>query len=1102
MIGVRMICVVAVLLAGSQAIGADAATAGATVPGATMPATTQAVVAGSYLPAPPQQGAEWKAPVGKKIEELGKFVGATEVLFGQGMADPRGCEYREIEVHIGSVWSGDAGTATTHGWVIPAVGVQAPAGKASPGGYAVCWNGLVYAVEKVGDKADVKADMEAVVKADEAMRAAYAKDNGDGTFYRFRHAWPEDHAVSHKSLLPDKACLLLRLGEVELAGSVWNAWRAGMKENTNDDATHLKDPYLMLASDWVWAEFDRAVTAHMRADDGLALTSARNCVRAAAEVEKTAKARGFGGTNGGGPERPPLDFTAPAEQIITDSERRLSRPRVNPVNAAGIKDPKARAEALIAQLDEVAARQDGQPGGVSLGMDLIVEQLIACGEPAVEPLLNCFETDTRLTRSVHFWRDFSTHRSLLGVHEAAYVALEGILEQSFFGAASTGDDLSARGMEGRRKTAAAIRAYWEKVKGVPKEERWFKTLADDGASAGEWVQAASNIVQPSDVQVTPGSMFGGSWTTIPSRKPGEIPPLRGEPLRTRKNPSVADLLLKRAQQLAGGEERNADEAAPALMLALADWDGKGSLKELAAFTRKLEAAAGFGQENPGAEPKVGPFLKADDRKVYRLLELYNRRAALGDPAVLGEYAAFVRHVEPGSFGSDAKRLLKMMWRHPDDAAVAAAAERIFGDPGSPWRAAGAEGGTTFFATYETWTSPLLGVPAFQKQMLAMLDDTQERSEIKLTSSGYFNLSVTRGWSGGYAGIYVPEELHADVGATFKFRMCDLVACELARLEGFPRCEFYWPADRRNAAVAACKAFLKQYGAHWKYDATLSRDSWGDDRARLHFAKLNGPATRAQVAQGEAIFSLEGEAGEVKAVALSEYPLRARWAANKRYPYDEVSWGGEGQIKTRRYVQDGWVWQAEEITRDGKTLRYYGFSGRFELARVPAEELELPAAENSNWVELSGGLDMRLTPPGQDRGADTVTVTALNPGSPLRMRVELRNRKAVPQDVTAEWVRKDGGLKLRAGVTVHVAEYTGHAQFPEPYDLKQWHELKAKEVATLSGSDERKARGAGESWEAFTVDLHDLFTIRALFIRLWRDREKWGMFSSMTRRSLK
>src|SRR5205823_4624514 len=102
----------------------------------------------------------------------------------------------------------------------------------------------------------------------------------------------------------------------------------------------------------------------------------------------------------------------------------------------------------------------GQPGGLSLGGDPIIQALIREGEPAVEPLLLCLQRDTRLTRSVHFGRDFSMWRSLIGVHEAAYVAAASILQESFFEVESTADDVSSRGMEGRKKLAVAMRVYW------------------------------------------------------------------------------------------------------------------------------------------------------------------------------------------------------------------------------------------------------------------------------------------------------------------------------------------------------------------------------------------------------------------------------------------------------------------------------------------------------------------------------------------------------------------------------------------------------------------------------------------------------------------
>lgn len=88
---------------------------------------------GDSLPDPPQQRLGWEPPRAPLLEKL---LTATAKLFEQGLADPRGCEYREVEI----VASGNIGAWTgrikTHAWVLPA----AP----QPGGrrFAVAWNGL------------------------------------------------------------------------------------------------------------------------------------------------------------------------------------------------------------------------------------------------------------------------------------------------------------------------------------------------------------------------------------------------------------------------------------------------------------------------------------------------------------------------------------------------------------------------------------------------------------------------------------------------------------------------------------------------------------------------------------------------------------------------------------------------------------------------------------------------------------------------------------------------------------------------------------------------------------------------------------------------
>jgi hypothetical protein len=60
------------------------------------------------FPKPPQQRSQWSAP-----GETNELVSATTTLFNQGLADPRGCDYREVELETGDIWSGSAHTQNT-----------------------------------------------------------------------------------------------------------------------------------------------------------------------------------------------------------------------------------------------------------------------------------------------------------------------------------------------------------------------------------------------------------------------------------------------------------------------------------------------------------------------------------------------------------------------------------------------------------------------------------------------------------------------------------------------------------------------------------------------------------------------------------------------------------------------------------------------------------------------------------------------------------------------------------------------------------------------------------------------------------------------------
>jgi hypothetical protein len=70
------------------------------------------------LPEPPRQHAAWRADTTVPAN----LLSAVETLFEQGFPDPRGCEYREIEVEVSGVWSSKSALVKTRGWVLPSTG--------------------------------------------------------------------------------------------------------------------------------------------------------------------------------------------------------------------------------------------------------------------------------------------------------------------------------------------------------------------------------------------------------------------------------------------------------------------------------------------------------------------------------------------------------------------------------------------------------------------------------------------------------------------------------------------------------------------------------------------------------------------------------------------------------------------------------------------------------------------------------------------------------------------------------------------------------------------------------------------------------------------
>jgi hypothetical protein len=152
---------------------------------------------------------------------------------------------------------------------------------------------------------------------------------------------------------------------------------------------------------------------------------------------------------------------------LVDHERRAKETKREPISKSG-GDPSARIAALIRDFDQIDEKQMSSPGMANPGRSSLVQELIAEGDPAVEPLLTALETDMRLTRSVTYGRGMSIERFVHPVYEAEVAALVGILKAAEFRDARY--ELRQKGLEGRKELARAMRAFWIKNRTISRTE--------------------------------------------------------------------------------------------------------------------------------------------------------------------------------------------------------------------------------------------------------------------------------------------------------------------------------------------------------------------------------------------------------------------------------------------------------------------------------------------------------------------------------------------------------------------------------------------------------------------------------------------------------
>ncbi len=438
-----------------------------------------ALVASGFA-VPPAQHDRWSAPATLPAD-LGAAV---TTLFDQGVADPRGLPYRDVELTVASEYGGDQ-KVTTHAWVFHSDTL------------AISWDGLVYPVARVGTERRVRDDVAMIVKlAQHDKRPPTEAGSVDVT---------KSNAIA--------VALLARLGDADSALAVWHALQL---EPDDPDAGRVEaeDPYRTIARQWIYRLYDRAIAASGRDDRVIAKASLGALEVAIPAVAAEMKRRTLPPAPPSAPiaqrdgsylitlplrRTPDLEGLDDLPRLIAEERRRAAARPALDFTALAALPADQRLALLVDHLDEVRLFEQGWSHFTD---GSFVPELEKIGEPAIDKLLEVLESDTRLSRGGALGG--GNHEEPLGVEVAAHAALESILSHDFF--ADEG---------GREQLAATIRTYWNAQRSLSLPERWYQTLADDHAAPHEHVMAALYIAE------------------------------RGAPLRSHAAPTVSDLLAHR-----------------------------------------------------------------------------------------------------------------------------------------------------------------------------------------------------------------------------------------------------------------------------------------------------------------------------------------------------------------------------------------------------------------------------------------------------------------------------------------------------------------------------------------------------------------------------
>ncbi len=554
--------------------------------------------------------------------------------------------------------------------------------------------------------------------------------------------------------------LLLVLGQADLAEKAYRFWTDRLSASLTDDMF-------------------RELEACNRFPAAQALTEARDrdglaSVERAIEVDQIWEANA---NERGSNQLADIQKHGKEMRVLqADFTRRIRHPKPGPVDVqevAKLNKPQQVAQ-LVAALDTAGARQKGKVSNQPLEQDSLVKAIEAEGQDAIPCLIDVIQNDNRLTRAITtgFGSIPMSPMDSLNVdfHSVREAAWDLIVDLWPSGQACYREDPT--------EEAGVLRATWGRISKLTEPERWLTVLEDNNANPEWWVQAANYLVQAEEKSI------------------------KGEASRVTGRPQIGALMTLRAMEEAETSVNRNYGYALAIGHSLAQWDLAASAK-----TNKLVCGNILGSvQNLGYDP------------IHMLGDAFgkvicDRVAARDTVSASQDFDKFAGFIDPNQ--EMPIKLFRILWAYPENAGTNAVGEKVFDRYVAFLNSPTLNSHLLLASIPQAIASPLLESAPFRRFVAKCLAATGPKGTAWYNDNGgngqfVCQIAGFEAWSSATKSLAPTAPLDEHTPVT----LADLVAQDVAGLQGAPEFSMVWPDSKRATARAEIIQWLQDDHRDW------------------------------------------------------------------------------------------------------------------------------------------------------------------------------------------------------------------------------------------------------------------------------------------------